>query len=402
MCVTGLDLTYICTQIGNLSGIPVRVFCGGESVFFHSTTGLPADPALLYKDQLLAVEGSVGYVATEDFHYFGVINTEGAVIAVGPTRQVPGTEQELRDLAFRADIPGDRVDTFVSGMKSIARMPLESILQMLCVVNYVLNGEKLELRDLAIREPDQQQFKQQTDSRRPGYGAAPEPHNTLALEEKLLDLVRRGDTRGLRAWLSAAPAVRGGTLAAEQLRQRKNLLIVTATLCSRAAIRGGLDIDEALSLSDQFIRRCELMRTPDEITGLQYHMLVEYTERVDQVRQGKYTTKLSLAVSNYVRHHLSEPITAENIAAALYMSRPYLSARFRRETGLTLTDFVLSEKTEEAGRLLRYSDKSVSAISDYLGFSSLGHFSRTFKRYTGLSPKEYREGVSPQDAGKDA
>ena len=204
--------------------------------------------------------------------------------------------------------------------------------------------------------------------------------------------MRRGDVQALRSWLSAAPAVRGGTLAAEQLRQRKNMLIVTATLCSRAAIQGGLDSDEALSLSDQFIQRAELMRTPGEIAGLQYHMLVEYTERVDQVRQGKHPTRLSLAVANYVRHHLSEPITAENIAAALYMSRPYLSTRFRQETGQTLTDFVLREKTEEAQRLLRYSDKSVSAIGDYLGFSSLGHFSRTFKRYTGQSPKEYRDG----------
>jgi len=386
-----LDLRYICTQIGNLSGIPVRIYRDGESVFFHTTTCLPVDPALLYREQLLAVDGSVGYVSTEDFHYFGVVRTPEATIAVGPTRQIPSSEQELRDLAFRADVPREKIDAFLSGMRSIVRMPLESILQMLCVVNYVLNGEKLELRDLTIREPDQRQLRQQTESRR-SEAEAPAPHNTLALEEILLDLVRRGDVQSLRSWLAAAPAVRGGTLAAEQLRQRKNMLIVTATLCSRAAIQGGLDSDEALSLSDQFIQRAELMRTPGEIAGLQYHMLVEYTERVDQVRQGKHPTRLSLAVANYVRHHLSEPITAENIAAALYMSRPYLSTRFRQETGQTLTDFVLREKTEEAQRLLRYSDKSVSAIGDYLGFSSLGHFSRTFKRYTGQSPKEYRGG----------
>ena len=147
-----LDLRYICTQIGNLSGIPVRIYRDGESVFFHTTTGLPVDPALLYREQLLAVDGSVGYVSTEDFHYFGVVRTPEATIAVGPTRQIPSSEQELRDLAFRADVPREKIDAFLSGMRSIVRMPLESILQMLCVVNYVLNGEKLELRDLTIRE----------------------------------------------------------------------------------------------------------------------------------------------------------------------------------------------------------------------------------------------------------
>ena len=46
-----LDLRYICTQIGNLSGVPVRIYRDGESVFFHTTTGLPVDPALLYREQ---------------------------------------------------------------------------------------------------------------------------------------------------------------------------------------------------------------------------------------------------------------------------------------------------------------------------------------------------------------
>ena len=60
-------------------------------------------------------------------------------------------------------------------------------------------------------------------------------------------------------------------------------------------------------------------------------------------------------------------------------------------TGETLTDFILKEKTEEAKRLLRYSDKSFTAIGSYLGFSSLGHFSQVFKKYTGRTPTEYRD-----------
>ena len=95
-------------------------------------------------------------------------------------------------------------------------------------------------------------------------------------------------------------------------------------------------------------------------------------------------------MANYVRRHLSEAITAQELARALFLSRPYLSRRFREETGETLTDFILREKTEEAKRLLRYSDKSLTAVSSYLGFSSPSHFSRVFKRYAGCLPREYR------------
>ena len=100
---------------------------------------------------------------------------------------------------------------------------------------------------------------------------------------------------------------------------------------------------------------------------------------------------LVLAVRNYIQHHISEPIKAEKIADALYMSRPYLSAKFKQESGQSLTDFILREKTEEAKRLLRYSGKSSAAIALYLGFSSPSHFSRVFRQYAGCNPGEYRE-----------
>ena len=382
-----LDINYICTQIGNLSGIPVRVFRGGDSVFFHAITGLSADPAKVWQNELTGISGRVGYLATEDFYYFGVVNAGEDTIVVGPTWQTERADRELRELAFRADVPKDAIPDFLAGMKSIVQMPLESVLQMMCVLNYVLNGEKLELQDILISEKEQSQFRRRPE-KQPDEESA--PHNTLSIEEKLMGFIRRGDVASLKAWMKSAPAVRGGTLALNELRQLKNTFIVTATLASRAAIQSGLDAEEALSLSDRFIKSCELLSSQKKLIDLRYHMLVDYTERVDSVRKGKNPTKLALAVSNYIRQHISETITVENMAGALYLSRPYLSARFRQETGETLTDFILTEKTEEAKRLLRYSDKSVSAIGAYLGFSSLGHFSRTFKKYASLSPNEYR------------
>jgi YesN/AraC family two-component response regulator len=139
------------------------------------------------------------------------------------------------------------------------------------------------------------------------------------------------------------------------------------------------------------IQRVELLTSHSKILNLQYNMLLEFTEQVEKLHRGKHASKLSLDVANYVRHHLSEQISVEKMAGEFFLSRPYLSAKFKQETGQTLTDFILREKTEEAKRLLRYSEKPLSAISAYLGFSSHGHFARVFKKYAGLTPGEYRE-----------
>ncbi len=188
-----------------------------------------------------------------------------------------------------------------------------------------------------------------------------------------------------------ATAVQGGIVAGNQLRQLRNLFIVTATLASRAAIGGGMHEDDAFSLSDAYIQKAELLMSHNSIMNLQYHMLLDFTEQVERLHVGKHSTKLSIDVANYVRHHISEPIRVEDLAGELFISRPYLSAKFKKETGQTLTDFILTEKTEEAKRLLHYSDKTSSAIAEYLGFSSQGHFCRVFKTYAGMTPNEYRE-----------
>ena len=77
--------------------------------------------------------------------------------------------------------------------------------------------------------------------------------------------------------------------------------------------------------------------------------------------------------------------------AALFLSRSRLSTRFKAETGKNLSDYIAEERIEEAKRLLVYTDKSLSAVSAYLCFSSQSHFSRTFKKFTGRTPADYRE-----------
>ena len=179
--------------------------------------------------------------------------------------------------------------------------------------------------------------------------------------------------------------------AKEQLRQIKNTFIVTVTLVCRSAIRGGMDVEDAFVLSDSYIQQCELLNSPEAVINLQYQMIRDYTQRVERLHLGNQPSKLTADVANYIQHHISETITTEKIADALFLSRPYLSRRFKADTGKCLTDFILKEKTEEAKRLLRYSDKPLTDISSYLGFSSLSHFSRVFRKYASISPGEYRK-----------
>ena len=334
-----IDLPYLCTTIGNLSGVPVRIFEGERMTFYYSQTYLPRDPMRVYQEQIFAVTAHVGYITTPHFHCYGIVNSGAVKIVIGPTRQVEERDQELRELAFRADVPADEMEDFIAGMKSIVRMPVESILQMLCTMNHVLNGEMLSLKDITIYDAEQEKLLARQNAALAEQklsvpaDEAQSLHNTFDLEQRVMRIVRKGDTAALKEWIAHAPAVRGGVLAEEQLRQRKNTFIVIATLVSRAAIRGGMDVDDAFSHSDSYIRQCELLSSPERIVNLQYRMLLDYAERVERLHRGKTSSELAADAANYVQHHLSDAIKTEDIAGALYMSRPYLSKKFKEDTG---------------------------------------------------------------------
>ena len=396
------DLEYMCRTIGNLAGIPIRIYNGRELSYFYSVVDFPSDPIKPYLDKIFEIEDNIGYFTTPYFNYYGIVRARKSAIIIGPSRQAPMSEQDLRALAFACDVDSDKVDAFLAAMKSLVQMPLGSIIQILCALNHVLNGEKKSLEDVTIYDLEQSNLEAMAENEKIDRGYEPpieyepnEAHNTLALEQRLMQMITKGDVGALYEWLAHAPSVRGGIIANDALRQLKNTFVVTATLTSRAAIKGGLDPEDALSLSDEYIRKCELLCTVEQLVNLQYHMVLDYTKRVERVRLGKNPSKLLMQVTNYVQHNLSRPLDVSELARSLFISRTHLAARFKQETGMTLTDFILKEKTEEAKRLIRYSDKSLSLIADYLGFSSQSHFAKTFKRYTGKTPGEYRKTSLP-------
>ena len=391
------DIKYLCSTTGNLTGLPIRIYKNKEEIFYYSLVEFVKDPINPYKDEILKLTNHVAYFTTPMFHYYGIINTNQYQIVIGPSTQLKDNKEQLKQLAFDCNVNHEDINKFIDAMDALIKMPLNSILQTLCSINFVLNKEKLSLADLTIYENEQAKISDQInkDEIEKNYddlsNTISSTHNTFTLEETIMNFVSHGDVSALKEWTKSAPAVAPGILSSDALRQIKNTFIVTTTLVSRAAIKGGIDVNDALALSDAYIQKCELLLEADKITNLQFHMVLDYTERVEKIRIGKNPSKFFKDISNYVQKHLSEPVNVKKMAKELYFSRTHLATKFKKETGITLTDFIINEKINESKRLLRYSDKPISSIALYLGFSSQSHFSNAFRKYTNTSPAEYRK-----------
>jgi AraC-like DNA-binding protein len=100
-----------------------------------------------------------------------------------------------------------------------------------------------------------------------------------------------------------------------------------------------------------------------------------------------HTEKALLIMQKFVR----ENIKIANIAQKIGLSEEHFIRVFRKDIRMTPHQYFLRLKIEGASGLLMSSDKNVGEISDYFGFENQFHFSRMFKKCTGLSPIVYRQ-----------
>ena len=94
-------------------------------------------------------------------------------------------------------------------------------------------------------------------------------------------------------------------------------------------------------------------------------------------------------VTGYIRDHLTERLTADEIAQHFHYSRARLSAICKNITGLGLNKLIGHERMEVAKELLAEQEKTVFQISDELGFASPQYFSHKFAQVVGCPPSRY-------------
>lgn len=92
----------------------------------------------------------------------------------------------------------------------------------------------------------------------------------------------------------------------------------------------------------------------------------------------------------YVREHLGEELTVDRCARVVNLSGGYFANLFKKETGMTVVQFVTQERIEQAKKLL-VADVPVQNIAQQLGYEHRRYFSDVFKKHTGMTPSEFKD-----------
>ena len=102
-------------------------------------------------------------------------------------------------------------------------------------------------------------------------------------------------------------------------------------------------------------------------------------------------------ILDYIRDHLSEPLTLDLIAGQFYLSKHYLCRIFKSATGFSVMEYIIYSRVLKARQLLK-EGVSVQQAGELSGFSDNSHFIRTFGHLTGTSPGRYAREHQGSDA----
>lgn len=119
-------------------------------------------------------------------------------------------------------------------------------------------------------------------------------------------------------------------------------------------------------------------------------ILTEAGKIAEQIRYVEKTDVIIDDIKKYIGEHLDE-VTRSGISEVFYLSPNYLSKLFRKEAGISLSEYIQNERMSLAKRLLLQNKLSISQIATETGYPSFAHFSKQFKKFVGMTPNEYRK-----------
>lgn len=112
---------------------------------------------------------------------------------------------------------------------------------------------------------------------------------------------------------------------------------------------------------------------------------------IDYFKSGSNSrTALVEKVKDYIGENLGKPFSREELADHVFLNPAYLSRLFRKETGLSLSEYIIESKMALAKRLLKDSSIKINEIAERLGYENFSHFTRLFKKVVGIGPQQYR------------
>jgi AraC-like DNA-binding protein len=176
------------------------------------------------------------------------------------------------------------------------------------------------------------------------------------------------------------------------LRASKNLGFSLSAMLRVAAEEGGVSPVYLHNTSDMFASFIEKASSIADLESTLIKMVSEYCDLVKNHSTSGFSPTISKAI-DYINLNFDSQLSLSLIADKININPSHLSRQFKKETNMTITEFINKKRVDEAKILIEQSDNSITEIAMMAGFESHTYFYAVFKQITSLTPKGYLDKV---------
>ncbi len=141
------------------------------------------------------------------------------------------------------------------------------------------------------------------------------------------------------------------------------------------------------------LKLIEKSESAEELNSLLEDVAVRIAEKVNNFNNKSIKLILRKAI-DYIQEHYSEQVTLNEVAENIYVSTFYISRMFKKELGKSFVDYLNDVRIEKSKELLKDVKYKTYEVAEIVGISDPHYFSKLFKKYSGMTPSEYRESIT--------
>lgn len=211
-------------------------------------------------------------------------------------------------------------------------------------------------------------------------------------ENELIRAVTLGQINKANTLLSTFSSMSFEKRLSDPLRNLKNYCIIMNTLLRKAAEAGGVHPVYIDNVSSGFAQKIEQTTSTTDGSALMHEIFKGYCRLVRKHSMKEYSPIVQKSII-FIDSNLSSNLSLSTIAQAQNVSAGYLSTIFRRETTKTITEYIAERRVKHASHLLSTTHLQIQTVALHCGIMDVQYFSKVFKKYTGKTPKEYRDSL---------
>ena len=307
-----------------------------------------------------------------------------AVYVMGPVFISEITEAEFTDKVNQSAIPTDVKIKLLRLYPGIPQIPQARHTYNVMMLHYCVTGQRVSLNDIVSSS-----VGVFLDSHREETGLL--GYRILKTEKRLLSNVTSGNLNYYKDYEKASSLQQNYIDVHDPIRYAQDYGIVFTTLCTDAAIQGGLYPSLAFTMRGTYIGKLEQSRTVPAVASVIEEM---YDGFIREVRYGKKAANASPVVQkccDYIHANLKRKITVAELADMAGYSSEHLSRVFSKELGISIKQYIERAKIEAVEKDLLYTELSIRELAEQYGYCSVSHMGKVFQKAFGAAPSEYRK-----------